>query len=264
MNLCQYFTPLWVAEALVERHFPHLDGADMVLEPSCGRGAFLRALPSYVPGYGIEIDAELAARTEAETGRKVVVGDFRTVEIGIRPTAVIGNPPFIASAFDVLLERCHNLLPDGGRAGFILPVYFLRTTERVCRIAERWSVAHELLPRGAFHIKMRTPLTFAVFSKDRRRLLVGFALFQESEDVRSMEPAYRRLVESTTGSAWRAVCELALTRLGGEATLTDIYRELERNRPSHTRFWREKIRQTLRIYAGRFTALGVGRYALRG
>lgn len=37
----QYPTPLWMAEAMVERHFPQLDLADMVLEPTCGRGPFL-------------------------------------------------------------------------------------------------------------------------------------------------------------------------------------------------------------------------------
>lgn len=263
MNLCQFFTPLWVAEALVERHFPKLDGADVVLEPSCGVGAFLRAVPRSVPAVGVEIDARVAAIARDESGREVVVGDFRDVALDVRPTAVIGNPPFVASVFDGFLSRCHSLLPEGGRAGFILPTYFFQTAGRLAGYAERWSVSHELLPRNAFHSRMRTPLTFAVFSKDARRLLVGFALYREAADVLAMEKGYREALQATRGSHWRAVCEIALRRLGGAADLPAIYAELERNRPTATRWWREKIRQTLRHYADTFTALDTGRYALR-
>lgn len=71
MSLCQWFTPAWLAEALVERHFSRLDAADLVLEPTCGAGAFLRAIPAHVPAIGVEIDPALAAAARA-TGREVL------------------------------------------------------------------------------------------------------------------------------------------------------------------------------------------------
>jgi site-specific DNA-methyltransferase (adenine-specific) len=260
-DLCQFFTPTWVAEALIERHFPRLDMSDTVIEPSCGGGSFLQAIPAAVPAIGVEIDPQVAAAARAATGREIITGDFRDVPIGLQPTAIIGNPPFRASVFDGFLERAHALLPDGARAGFILPTYFFQTAGRVCRYAERWSIAYDMMPRNAFHSRMRTPMVFAVFSKDMRRTMVGFALYAEADALTKMAAPYRELLSGQQGSAWRAVCALALRRLGGEASLSQIYGELERNRPTQTSWWREKIRQTLRVYAD-FRAIGAGRYAL--
>lgn len=263
MKLDQFFTPFWLAEALVERHFADLGARDFVLEPSCGRGAFLAALPATVPALGIEIDATLAAAARSETGRDVRVGDFRTVELDVRPTAVIGNPPFGAGLIDAFLRRAHGMLPDGGRLGFLLPVRALRSVDRVMDLLEAWSLSVEMLPCSAFAGRMREPLFFSLFTKDRRRCLVGLAMFSEEADKRDMAMPYRRLLAAQQGSAWRAVCKLALERLGGEAELPSIYAELERNRPSRTTWWREKIRQTLRHYGDTFTAVHDGRYALR-
>lgn len=260
---CQFFTPLWVAEALVERHFKKLDAADHVLEPSCGPGAFLRAVPQGVPATGIELDACLAEWARADTGRTVLTGDFRTVPIDFRPTAIIGNPPFVGSTFDQFLDRAHDLLPDGAKAGFILPTYLFQTAGRVVRYSERWSLSLEMMPRNAFHTRMRTPLVFALFSKDRRALMVGLALYDEAHALTRMAAPYRAMLSGQKGSAWRAVCKLALERLGGVADLATIYAELEHNRPTRTTWWREKVRQTLRVYSETFDAIETGRYALR-
>lgn len=263
-KLCQFFTPIWVAEALVEKRFPRLDCADLVVEPTCGHGGFLKAVPPAVAAVGCEIDSVVAEVARAETGRPIITGDFRTVSLGVRPAVVIGNPPFVADVFDGILDRCHDLLPEGGRAGFILPVYFFQTARRVAGYADRWSITHDLLSRNAFHSRMRTPLTFAVFSKDLRRILVGFALYRETADVQSLSAPYRDALAQTRGSIWETVCRLALRGLGGEADLPTIYAEVEQNRPSRTQFWREKIRQTLRIYRDSFRAVATGRYALVG
>lgn len=262
-DLCQYPTPLWVAEAIVERYFRWLDCADMVLEPSCGRGAFLKAIPVTIPAAGVEIDPAEAAIAKRETGREVIVGDFRTVELDIRPTAIIGNPPFRAKLFDGFLDRAYELLPAGGQAGFILPNYMFQTARRVTRYFERWSIKQEMLPRHAFSNRMQTPLIFALFSKSSERVLVGFALYVEHADVMTLDDEYREALQTSTGSAWRTVCRIALERLGGQADLAEIYRELERNRPTKNPFWRDKIRQTLRAYSREFVPLKVGRYALR-
>lgn len=255
-------TPLWVSEALIERYFSRLDAADLVVEPSCGAGGFLFGLPLTVPAIGVEIDPLMAARARRNTGREIIAGDFRTVELQVRPTAIIGNPPFRADVFDGFLDRAFDLLPDGGRAGFILPNYMFQTAARVVRYSDRWSLQQEMLPRSAFHSRMKTPLIFAVFGKDRRRVLIGFALYGEAADAQGLQAPYRELMAMTEGSLWRAVCRLALERLGGEAALAQIYGELEQNRPTRTQFWREKIRQTLRVYRNDFVPITTGRYAL--
>ena len=120
-ELSYYPTPLWVAHAIVERHFPHLDRSDMLLEPSCGGGRFLQAIPEHVPALGVELDPSLAEEARGITGRTIITGDFRTVPLSIKPTAIIGNPPFEVDLIEEMLERSHRLLPEGGRVGFLLP-----------------------------------------------------------------------------------------------------------------------------------------------
>ncbi len=90
-NLGQYMTPRWVAEALVQRFFGDLTDRDVVLEPSCGRGAWLHAIPSETPAIGVEIDPELAAVARLDTGRRVIVGDFRDVDLDFEPSVITGN-----------------------------------------------------------------------------------------------------------------------------------------------------------------------------
>lgn len=259
--ICQFFTPLWVAQALVERHFPKLDCADYVVEPSCGKGAFLCALPDFVPAVGIEIDPALAIEAAQNSGRPVHAADFRTFQFDRPVTAILGNPPFRADLIDEFLDRSYALLPEGAKAGFILPTYLFQTARRVSQYADRWSLSIELMPRNAFHARMRTPLLFALFEKNAKRTLVGFVLYRECDDLHMMAKPYRELLSSCEGSIWKACCRMALRRLGGSASLKQIYDELERNRPTRTQWWREKIRQTLRAYS-EFIAHGDGQYEL--
>lgn len=254
-------TPLWLADALVSRHFPQLDHRDTVLEPSCGEGSFLAAVPAHVPAIGVEIDPDLAQIARHETGRHVIAGDFRHVRIDVRPTVILGNPPFRMRLIDEFLRRAHQLLPDGGRAGFLLPAYAMQTSRRVSAYAELWSIAAEIIPRDAFP-RLREPLIFATFSKDRRRLLVGVALVDQAADVHELPEPYRAALRATRGSLWRTVCRIALGRLGGRASLPQIYGELETARPTRSVFWREKIRQILRESPALFRPLGDGRYEL--
>ena len=169
----------------------------------------------------------------------------------------------MVTVFDGFLDRAYELLPEGCRAGFILPTYFFQTAGRVCKYGDRWSLSIELMPRNAFHARMRTPLLFALFEKNAARTLVGFVLYRECDDLHQMAKPYRELLSSYEGPIWLAVCRMALRRLGGAASLKEIYQELERNRPTRTEFWREKIRQTLRTYANTFTPKGGGHYELR-
>jgi site-specific DNA-methyltransferase (adenine-specific) len=254
----QWFTPLWAAERIVERYFADLGPGDAVVEPSCGKGAFLKAIPASIPAVGVELDPGLAAVARAESGRRVLVGDFRTVNLDLRPTAVIGNPPFDAEVVDGILDRAAGLLPEGGRVGFILPAYVFQTPSRVMRYSERWSLFQEMIPRTLFR-GMSRPLVFAVFTKDRRRALVGFALYEEAQDVSSMPDGVADEL-STGRSPWAAVVAEALREKGGVADLASIYAAVAPRRPTGNQWWKHKVRQTLN--RGAFRKVGPSRYAL--
>ncbi|WP_223271135.1 hypothetical protein [Pseudomonas putida] len=58
IELGQYPTPAWAAAAIVRKNFSHLSAKDFVLEPTCGPGRFLQAVPQYVPALGIEIEPQ--------------------------------------------------------------------------------------------------------------------------------------------------------------------------------------------------------------
>lgn len=259
--LGQYPTPVWVAEAIVDRHFRDLDVSDCVVEPSCGPGAFLGAIPRNVPAIGVEIDASVAQQARSHTGRPVIVGDFQTITLEVQPTVILGNPPFNMRMVDGFLDRAHQLLPDGGRCGFILPAYAFQTAARVAGYADRWSLMQEMIPRNIYP-GLSLPLVFAMFSKDRRRTLIGFALYREAADMQGLAQPYRNTLTAGAGPVWLLVVEEALRRLGGEADVQMLYAEIEGKRPTKTQFWKEQIRRTLRRYCKHFIALGDGRYQL--
>lgn len=260
-QLAQYLTPVWAAEALIERHFTHLGSSDLMVEPSCGHGAFLTALPASVPALGIDIDPLMVVEARRLTGRTIIEGDFSSVALPAQPTAIIGNPPFKLHVIDRFLERAQALLPDGGQVGFILPAYAFQTASRVSGYAEDWSISQEMIPRNLFP-GLELPLVFAVFIKGRLRHLVGFALYHETADVNSLNKPYRKELTAGGGPVWLAVVEKALATLGGRAYVASIYAEVEGKRPTKTTFWKEKIRQTLRRYTDRFVATGDGCYQL--
>jgi hypothetical protein len=249
-TLGQYNTPLWVAEALVERHFPDLSSSDLVCEPSCGPGTFLRAIPANIPAFVVEIDHALAGVAEALSGRRVLIGDFRTVDLGQSPTVVVGNPPFHVELIDAFIGRSHGFLPEGGRVGFLLPAYFFQTNSRLVRYAERWSVRYEMVPRDAFHARLSIPILFAVFTKDRIRRLWGFGIWREAAEIAKLHPHFREVLRDGRPhrSAWRGVVESAIEVLGGEATLSQIYDCVSGRRPTENQHWREKVRQMLQLY----------------
>lgn len=262
-QLGQYPTPVWVAEAIVDRYFPKLDSSDFVIEPSCGPGAFLSAIPSHVPALGVEIDGVMAAKARINTNREIKEGDFLTIPLEVQPSLILGNPPFNMRIVDGFLGRAHKLLPEGGRVGFILPAYAFQTAARVAGYAEQWSLMQEMIPRNIYP-GLSLPLVFAMFSKDRKRTMVGFALYRETADIQSFAQPYRNALAAGGGPVWKIVVETALERMGGESSVADLYAEIEQGRPTKTDFWREKIRQTLMRYTDSFVRVGRGRYALAG
>jgi adenine-specific DNA-methyltransferase len=246
VTLNQYFTPGYATEALVHRHFSQLGASDLVIEPACGDGGFLAALPLHVPAIGVEIDPVIAALARANTGRTVITGDFRSAVLPDRAAAVIGNPPFNAKLISQFLDRSWSLLDEGGVAGFILPAYVLQTSTAVNRFHRRWSIEQELLPRNLFP-RLKLPIVFSIFRKERVRRLVGFFLYAEAADIAAMHRDCRRIAEqSGKPQTWRAVTLYALRSLGGDATLDALYRAIEPRRPSlANRYWEARIRNVL-------------------
>lgn len=246
-DLDQYFTPEWAAIELVETYFPELDTRDVVLEPCCGLGSFLKAIPQHVEAIGIEIDKPLADAAGKHTGRKVYCGDFREIKIPEKPTAIIGNPPYKMQLLNDLLDRAHDWLPENGRCGLILSTHLIQTPSSVLRWNERWSLDQRIMPRTLFP-RAKRPLVFMMFQKDRLiRAMGGFALYRQSAEINDLAKAAKiLLINGQPGkTCWRAVVEWALRSLGGRAQVKEIYDRIEPHRPSDNRWWQEKIRQTL-------------------
>lgn len=244
-NLHQFFTPAWASERLVELFFPHLSKDDVVLEPSCGDGSFLKAIPPEVPAIGVEIDPFIAAQARANTSRSVILGDFRTAHIPDKPTVIIGNPPYQARLLEEFLDRSSQLLSNDQQVAFLLSVHLLQTPSAVIRWNEDWSMSQHLVPRTLFPRAIR-PLSFVIFTKDKlRRLVGGFSLYHESNDVQGMTPKIKAILCDRTKSTWRSVVIEALIHLGGKATVKQVYDYVEPRKPSGNNWWWEKIRQTL-------------------
>ena len=246
----QYMTPDWAAEELIEHYFPDLTSTDKVIEPSCGEGAFLRALPSHVPLCGVEIDPALAHRAASTSGRQVIVGDFTTVDLPFRPTAIVGNPPFKLSMVLSFLDRAWELLRNDDRVGFILPCSMFQTASTVCHMNDRWGIRQDMLPRNLFR-NISLPICFSVFTKGDTKRLWGFALYQEMHAVSRLKRRYKQLLDQGERNAWRAVTTAALETLGGQATIGELYREIEGVKPTENQWWKAKVRQMVQEIAVR-------------
>lgn len=257
-QLGQWFTPRWAAEAIVENYFADLGIWDRVIEPSCGDGSFLSAIPDFVPAVGIEIDQAVAEAARRITGRQVITGDFTTCELPFAPTAVIGNPPFTQSLIQRFIDRAWSVLPDEGRCGLLLPVYALQTPSVVERMASKWHLRTDLIPKTLFP-KIRLPLCFAVLTKGKRGM-VGLSLYSETYAVSKLQKRYRALLAAGEGSVWVAVVRAAMEQLGGTCELSAIYKEIEGVRPTTNQFWQPKVRQTVQRIASR---VGPGRWSLK-
>jgi adenine-specific DNA-methyltransferase len=260
-ELDQYFTPTWAAELLIQRHFPTLCGRDLVLDPSCGDGRFLLAVPEQVPAFGVEIEPATAQHARANTGREIITGDFLSVTIDYRPTAIVGNPPFVTKLIDDFMRRFYEMLEYGGRVGLILPAYYFQHDERVAALARRWSIAQEMIPRTLFD-GLRAPLVFATFTKEKVTTLSGFFLYLERAALRRMRDEFRLMFVGNAARAgvWREVVYAALRVNGGRATLQVLYATMENHRPTENPWWREKIRQTAGKY---FHRVRDGEYSLQ-
>ena len=255
-SLSQYLTPGWAAAELTDRALLGL-GPVRVLEPSCGAGSFLAAIPATCPAIGVEIDPALAQLARNCSGRHVITSDFQHADLeGFQPDVILGNPPFTTEFFDILLERAFDLLPQEGRVSMIIPTHFLQTPSRVDRWNERFAIETQLLPRTLFPGLSKT-ITWTNFIKSNRRTLVGLLLFRETSDIEKFRNEAR--ANTTAPTPWKTVVSDALGSLGGEGDLRSIYDRISPcKRIDHT-WWREKVRQTLGRH---FISKGQGRWQI--
>jgi site-specific DNA-methyltransferase (adenine-specific) len=264
-SLEQYLTPCWAAEALTELFLNHLSSTGVtpkrIIEPSCGKGAFLNAIPSDLMAYGIEIDPALATVARATTNRDVFTDDFLSSSIpdadDHRPDTLIGNPPFRIGTVRSFLDRAATLIPEGGCCGFVLPAHTFQHTHTVLQWAKSWRIKQWMIPRDIFP-GLSVPVLFASFQKDVSGIspaaMEGFALYEATQRIKDMPKALRSVlihgVDDPRGgrkTTWRILVERVLKEAGGRAPLQEIYRAVEPLRHTDNPAWREKIRQVLQI-----------------
>lgn len=123
--LCQYFTPAWLAERMVE--WANLRRGHRVLEPSAGDGALARAVPANVELTSYEIDATLPWKSEHP---RPVACDFLRAAPPAKPfDVVVMNPPF-----NVAGEHVARALAVSSRVVALVPLLFLAGQARKRRI----------------------------------------------------------------------------------------------------------------------------------
>lgn len=150
--LGQWFTPAWAAEGIIEQEFDWLAPSHTAVDPSCEDGAFLCELPTAVRAVVVEINPLQAALARKHSGREILVGDFATLPVDHlgKVQVVIGNPPFQSDLVTAFRGRCHDILEDGGTAGFILPAYILQTSSKVESFAAQFTIRQQVLPQNLF------------------------------------------------------------------------------------------------------------------
>lgn len=265
-QLGQFFTPIWAAEILFNTHFAHLTENDVVWEPTCGKGSFLKVIPDHIKAIGSDIDPEMV-RISKDTGRPVYEGDFRTVQFPelSQVTAMIGNPPFTLKLFEEFMRRCESILPIGSKSSFIIPAYFLQTSRTTMRFTRKWSIDQEMIPRDLFEGEevLSKPIVFASFFRQQIPVMRGFRLYAELCDVKSLKNTIQEILKQGIGkrkSVWKEVVINVMDELGGKATLEQIYVNVQGKRPTENPFWKEKIRQT--IQRGPFEKIDNATYKL--
>lgn len=250
----QYLTPLWASEEIIDSL--NLSSIDKVLEPSCGDGSFLKAIPQEVEAIGVEIDPEMAELARQATGRHVITGDFLEVEIPMRPTLVVGNPPYKSQLVEDFLNKTYSLMDKGGRVAFLLSTHILQTPSTVARLMQGWGVDHCMVPRTLFNKAIR-PLSFVTLTKGET-FCRGLALYQQALFFNQLPPKAKTVASNGQKSVWLRVVTWAMDQAGGEATLTQLYELVGQRRPTENKWWREKCRQILQKH---FTPVSKGKWA---
>lgn len=146
--LKQYFTPELVAKWICETYVK--DSDIDILEPSCGRGVFLKHIPIFGARQilGMDVDPTLSKHWASihSDQKQFVVEDFLKESpwagsTSIKYDLIIGNPPFGKvngegkHSLDVqFVLKALSLLKSSGRIVFLLESKFLHGVERYNQI----------------------------------------------------------------------------------------------------------------------------------
>lgn len=250
-ELSQFFTPEWVGEELVALFMRKIrefgtKTPTCFCEPSCGKGAILKAIPNEFAAFGIELDPKIAEIARTRTNRTILTEDFRKAKLPDTPDAMIGNPPFQTKIFEGFLNRGKSLLPEGGMALFILPAYFFQTSSSTLRYNRDWTISTQFLPREIFP-NLSKPIVVASFLREKRKRLIGFFLYPQVQEMTKLAKNLKGLASESkdTTPCWENIVKACLESLGGEANLSAIYQVAQPNYPTSNSHPKAKIRQTL-------------------
>lgn len=142
-----YYTPDVLARACVDSLFRHGFAKSCAhgMEPSSGRGAFVRAMRAYVQHVTtMDIDPD-AARGDTHYD-----GDFASLITIDRYGLIVGNPPF--SEAESHVRRALGIVNrEDGCVAFLLRLAFLESAERQPFWREFPATAvHTIVPRPSF------------------------------------------------------------------------------------------------------------------
>lgn len=125
--LDRYYTPDALALACV-RTLPKWIVPPVVIEPSVGGGAFVRAIYESFPGaitIGVDVDEDAAGLRDVHTR---MVMDFQSVILRAPVDLVVGNPPYRNAEEHV--RQALSMVHVHGRVGFVLRLAFLESMKR--------------------------------------------------------------------------------------------------------------------------------------
>lgn len=125
-ELGQYFT---VHEQLQQYVFDLVKNKNQpLLEPSVGAGHLLLKFGEDYPITCYEIDTTIDMVVPIQP----IYGDFLEMDVHTKFKTIIGNPPFVkhtkGNLYIQFIEKCVELLDDGGELIFIVPSDFIKAT----------------------------------------------------------------------------------------------------------------------------------------
>jgi adenine-specific DNA-methyltransferase len=131
-ELGQYFTKNEELQEWVFQNVQHT--GESLLEPSFGEGHLLVKFLESDPEYPItccEMDTTLVPVVTFNEHQSVKHGDFLAQTLGTFKT-IVGNPPYVKmrgkNLYIQFIERCFDLLEDGGEMLMIVPSDFIKVT----------------------------------------------------------------------------------------------------------------------------------------
>lgn len=137
----KFFTPDSVANFMVSLVNPKVD--DVVLEPSAGNGAIVKAIKKHDAGvnvFAFDINEDFKELLKESGAEIVVIKDFLTIPVHAKFTSCIANPPF-GKGIDLQAHFNHicSHVKYGGQIVMIVPNEFTPKIVHHTYPCENWS-----------------------------------------------------------------------------------------------------------------------------